>query len=83
MRQALVESAWCYRHPPRTGRAKHHVHGRVPAAVRDIAAKAQARLCARYRALAGRGMKLTVAVTAVARELAGFVWAIGREVQAA
>jgi transposase len=83
VRQALVESAWCYRHPPRTGRAKHYVHERVPAAVRDIATKAQARLCARYRALAGRGKKLTVAVTAVARELAGFVWAIGREVQAA
>ena len=37
---------------------------------------------ARYRALSWRGMKLTVAVTAIARELAGFVWAIGREVQA-
>lgn len=82
VRQALVESAWCYRHAPRTGRAKHYVHERVPAAVRDIADKAQARLCARYRALSGRGMKRTVAVTAVARELAGFVWAIGREVQA-
>jgi transposase len=83
VRQALVESAWCYRHPPRTVRAKHYVHERVPAAVRDIAAKAQVRLCARYRSLAGRGKKLTVAVTAVARELAGFVWAIGREVQTA
>jgi hypothetical protein len=50
--------------------------------VRDIAAKAQSRLCARYRALSQRGKKLTVAVTAVARELAGFIWAIGREVQA-
>ncbi len=67
VRQALVESAWCYRHPPRTGRAKHHVHERVPAAVRDIATEAQARLCARYRALAGRGMKLTVAVTRALR----------------
>ena len=44
--------------------------------------KAQTRLCARYRALAGRSKKLTAAVTAIARELAGFVWAIGREVQA-
>ena len=82
VRQALVESAWCYRHAPRTGRVQHYVHERVPAAVRDIATKAQTRLCARYRALSGRGMKLTVAVTAIARELAGFVWAIGREVQA-
>ena len=50
--------------------------------MRDIAAKAQTRLCARYRALSQRGKKLTVAVTAIARELAGFIWAIGREVQA-
>jgi transposase len=83
VRRALVESAWCYRHLPRIGKAKHYVHERLPPAVRDIAAKAQARLCARYRALSGRGKPLTVAVTAIARELAGFVWAIGREVQAA
>ena len=53
----------------------------LPSAVKDIAWKAQTRLCARYRALASRGKLLTVAVTAVARELAGFVWAIGREVK--
>ena len=51
--------------------------------MKDIAWKAQMRLCARYRALAARGKRLTVAVTAVARELAGFVWAIGREVKPA
>jgi transposase len=83
VRRALIESAWSYRHLPRTGRAKHYLHERVSPAVRDIAAKAQTRLCARYRALSGRGKKLTVAVTAIARELAGFIWAIGREVQAA
>ena len=81
VRRVLVESAWSYRHVPRTSKLKHYVHERVPPAVRDIALKAQARLCARYRALSGRGKKLTVAVTAVARELAGFVWAIGKEMQ--
>jgi transposase len=81
VRQALVESAWSYRHPPRTGRAKYYVHENVSPAVRDIAAKAQTRLCGRYRALSQRGKKLTVAVTAIARELAGFVWAIGMEVR--
>jgi transposase len=81
VRRALVESAWSYRHVPRISKLKHYVHERVPAAVRDIALKAQVRLCARYRALAGRGKKLTVAVTAIARELAGFVWAIGRVMQ--
>lgn len=83
VRRALIESAWTYRHLPRTSKRKHYVHERVPAAVRDIALKAEARLCGRYRALAGRGKPLTVAVTAIARELAGFVWAIGRSVQAA
>jgi transposase len=81
LRRALVESAWTYRHPPRTGTVKHYVLEKLPAAVKDIAWKAQTRLCASYRALAGRGKLLTVAVTAVARELAGFVWAIGREVK--
>ncbi len=83
VRRTLVESAWSYRHLPRTGPAKQYVHQRLPPAVRDIATKAQARLCARYRALSGKGKTLTVTVIALARELAGFVWAIGKEVQTA
>jgi transposase len=83
VRRTLIEGAWTYRHLPRTGPAKLLVHERVPPAARDIAAKAQARLCARYRALSDRGKKLTVTVAALARELAGFVWAIGKEVQTA
>lgn len=82
VRRALIESAWSYRHLPRTSKLKQYVHERVSPAVRDIAMKAQARLCARYRSLTARGKKLTVAVTAIARELAGFIWAIGRMVQA-
>jgi hypothetical protein len=70
-----------YRHLPRTSKLKHYVHERLPPAVRDVALKTEGRLCGRYRALAGRGKKLSVAVTAIARELAGFVWAIGRIVQ--
>lgn len=81
VRRALIESAWTYRHQPNVGKAKYYVHERVSPAVRDIALKAQARLCARYRRLAARGKKLTVAVVAIARELAGFIWAIGRIVQ--
>jgi transposase len=83
LRRALVESAWTYRHPPRTGARKHYVLEKLPTSVKDIAWKAQNRLCTRYRTLASRGKHLTVAVTAVARELAGFVWAIGREVKPA
>jgi hypothetical protein len=50
--------------------------------VREIAWKAQARLCARYRVLSRRGKRPTVVVTAIARELAGFIWAVGHAVSA-
>jgi transposase len=83
IRRALVESAWTYRHAPRVGTRRHYQHRAVSTRVRDIAHKAEARLCGRYRALSARGKKLTVAVTAIARELAGFIWAIGREVKTA
>ncbi len=83
VRRALVESAWTYRHLPKTNQQKSYVHERVPAPVRDIALKAQTRLCARYRSLSKRGKKLTVAVTAIARELAGFIWVIGQAMQTA
>ena len=49
-------------------------------AVRDIAWKARIRLCARYRRLSNTGKKLPVVVAAIAREMAAFLWAIGREV---
>jgi transposase len=83
IRRALVESAWTYRHAPRVGTRRHYQQRAVSTEVRDIAHKAEARLCGRYRALSARGKKLTVAVTAIARELAGFIWAIGREVKTA
>jgi transposase len=83
VRRALIESAWTYRHLPRTGPAKLVVQQHLPPAIKDIAAKAQTRLCARYRALSRKGKKPSVTVTALARELSGFVWAIGREVQTA
>jgi transposase len=79
-RRTLVECAWSYRHPPRVGRKKQEKVAAAPEAVRAIAWKAQCRLTARYRALTRNGKLANVAVTAVARELAGFIWAIGREV---
>ena len=77
-RSMLVECAWSYRHPPRVGRDKLARFEAAPPAVRDIAWKAQSRLTARYRALRRAGKPDVVAVTAVARELAAFIWAIGR-----
>ena len=82
-RRVLVECAWSYQHPPRVGRKKLERVAAAPPAVREIAWKAQVRLSGRYRALTRRGKLKTVAVTAVARELAGFIWAIAREVATA
>jgi transposase len=79
-RRVLVESAWSYRYPPRVGQAKRARVEAAPRAAQEIAWKAQARLYTRYRALVRRGKRPTVAVTAIARELAGFIWAINREV---
>jgi hypothetical protein len=53
----------------------------LPKDVQDIAWKAQVRLCNRYRRLICRGKNPNVAVTAIARELAAFMWAISREVR--
>jgi len=79
-RRVLVECSWSYRHPPRVGKKKLDKIAAVPRDVQDIAWKAQARLTARFRALTRRGKRPTVVVTAIARELAGFIWAVGRVV---
>ena len=78
-RRVLVESAWSYRHPPRVGKDKQAKVAAAPPAVRAIAWKAQHRLYGRYRALTRKGKLKTVAITAIARELAGFIWAVSRE----
>jgi transposase len=82
VRRILVESAWTYRFPARIGAAKLAKIEGLPKPVVDIAWKAQTRLCARYRALVAKGKKPTVAVTAIAREMAAFIWAIAGEVRA-
>ena len=82
-RRMLLECSWSYQHPARVGRAKQHKVDAAPPAVREIAWKAQCRLNRRYRALTRRGKLKTVAITAVARELAGFIWAVGRELNTA
>jgi transposase len=82
-RRMLVECAWSYQHPPRVGKDKQERVAAAPRAVREIAWKAQCRLNRRYRALIRRGKRKTVAVTAVAREFAGFIWAVAREATAA
>src|SRR5258708_4390646 len=82
-RHILVECSWSYRHPPRVGRQKQEKVAAAPRAVREIAWKAQCRLSARYRALTKKGKLKNVAITAVARELSAFIWAISHEVTTA
>jgi transposase len=79
----LVECSWAYRHPPRVGKDKQVRVEAAPYGVREIAWKAQHRLYKRYRDLTRKGKLKTVVITAIARELAGFIWAINREVCAA
>jgi transposase len=80
-RRMLIEAAWSYRYPARVAKEKAEILVRLPKSVRDIAWKAQTRLCARYRTMIAKGKKSTVVVAALARELAGFVWAIGQEIR--
>jgi|SRR5215471_1711779 transposase len=82
-RRMLVECSWSYQHPPRVAAHKQHKVDAAPPVVREIAWKAQCRLYKRYRALIRRGKLKTVAITAVARELAGFIWAVSREITTA
>jgi transposase len=77
VRRLLYEAAWSYRHSPKIGDyMRRHMPPDIPQHAKDIAWKAQLRLCRRYRKLVARGKKPQVAITAVARELVGFVWCI-------
>jgi len=78
VRRTLVEGAWSYRWAPRVGEKQLLQHRKVSPEIKDIAWKAQTRLTRRYSQLVRRGKKSTVATTAVAREMVGFMWDIAR-----
>ncbi len=78
VRRVLVEAAWHYQRRATAGaRVQARRKGKAQALV-DIAVKCDLRLNKRFNRLTSRGKKSTVAVVAVARELAGFIWAIGQ-----
>jgi transposase len=82
VRRCLVEAAWAFRHPARrTAHLKRRLDGQ-PAAVQDLAWKAQVRLCSRYRRLTARGKQHNKVICAIARELIAFLWATARLVDA-
>lgn len=82
-RRVLIQGAWTYRHPARVGRRLRDRRANLAPEVREIGWKAQVRLCSRYRQMTARGKSSQVAVTAIAREMAGFLWAIARQVPVA
>ena len=82
-RRVLIEGAWTYRLPARVSpRLQARLEG-LPKAVREIAWKAQLRLCGRYKAMIARGKPWNVVTTAIAREMVGFIWAIAQQVKPA
>jgi transposase len=75
VRRLLVEVAWHYQHQPRVGLTLARRRNAQPARVIAIAEKAQQRLCRRFRKLAAEHKPAPKIAVAIARELAGFVWA--------
>ena len=82
LRRVVVEAAWAYRHRPSIGATLRKRQEPVSDKVKEIAWKAQQRLHARYLKLTLRGKNKGVVITAVARELLGFLWAMGIQAEA-
>jgi len=81
VRSLLIEAAWTYRCTAKVSSRMLRRMATAPESLKAIAWKAQVRLCGRYRRLVARGKKSQVAVTAIARELLGFIWAIAEELR--
>jgi transposase len=77
LRRVVIEAAWAYRYRPAVGPALRKRQASVSPEVKAIAWKAQHRLHARYGWLTAKGKCKQEVVTAVGRELLGFIWAIG------
>jgi len=77
LRRIVVESAWCYRHWPRVGAKLRKRQQGISPEILEIAWKAQNRLHKRYMKLIKAGKDQRKVMIAVARELLGFIWAIG------
>jgi transposase len=77
LRRIAIEAAWSYRLRPAVGPALRKRQQQVPEEIKEIAWKAQIRLHKRYARLVAAGKDKRKIVTAVGRELLGFIWAIG------
>lgn len=82
LRRVLIEAAWHYRHQPRLSNRQRALHGELNPHVLEIAWNAQLRLNRRYARLSAKTKPPGKVITAVARELVGFIWAIGTQTEA-
>ena len=81
LRRVLLEAAWTYRHRPKLcGNQKKRQQG-VSEEIKTISWKAQQRLHSRFWRLTSKGKIPGKAITAVARELVGFIWAVGTQAE--
>ena len=76
LRRVVIDAAWAYRHRPSIGAPLRKRHATVGPAVKAIAWQAQHRLPARYRHVTLKGKCPQQAMTAVGRELLGWIWTI-------
>ena len=81
LRRVIGEAAWAYQRRPCMYRALEKRQAGLSEEVKEIAWKAQHRLFTKYRRLTAKGKPHQKAVTAVGRELLGFIWAIGMQVE--
>lgn len=80
-RTLLVEAAWSYRYHPKVSAIIERRAQTIDPRIRDLAWKAQLRLTQKFRRLTARGKHSNLVVTAVARELAGFLWDAARLIE--
>jgi len=82
-RRALVDGAWAYRSPAQVSRHWPLRREKQPKMIQDISWQAHVRLCKRYRPLVARGTQAHIVTVAIARELAGCMWAIATQLPVA
>jgi transposase len=81
VRRVLVEAAWTYKMRARKTITILKRQAGLSKSIQEISWKAQTRLCARYQRLFAKGKSKQTIITAIARELSAFIWAIHREIQ--
>jgi transposase len=82
LRRVIVEAAWAYQHRPWVGDGLRKRQQGLDPEIKEISWKAQSRLHTRYKKLSARGKNKNQIVTAIGRELLGFIWAIAVRTEA-